>query len=153
MIIFVCINYFDLEAIKERLVKQDVKLVEIQRSRGYSTRKSLTIDKIEKAIKSIKTNMEKAIKRYAPVFVLPTLAAFAIGFIFPFIQGLYLSFCEFTTVKNAKFVGFSNYIKVFQDSTVVLENGEKLPISRNRKEAFGEEYMKYCWDREEAVEV
>ena len=61
--------------------------------------------------------MEKAIKRYAPVFVLPTLAAFAIGFIFPFIQGLYLSFCEFTTVKNAKFVGFSNYIKVFQDAS------------------------------------
>ena len=46
-----------------------------------------------------------------------------------------------------------DYIKVFQDSTVVLENGEKLPISRNRKEAFGEEYMTYCWDREEAVEV
>ena len=45
---------FDLEAIKERLVKQDVKLVEIQRSRGYSTRKSLTIEKIERAIKAIR---------------------------------------------------------------------------------------------------
>ena len=45
---------FDLEAIKERLAKQDVKLVEIQRSRGYSTRKSLTIEKIEKAIKAIR---------------------------------------------------------------------------------------------------
>lgn len=44
-----------------------------------------------------------------------------------------------------------DYIKVFQDSMVVLENGEKLPISRNRKVAFGEEYMKYCWDREEEV--
>ena len=45
---------FDIEAIKERLSKKDVKLVEIQRSRGYSTRKSLTIEKIEKAIKAIR---------------------------------------------------------------------------------------------------
>ena len=49
--------------------------------------------------------MEKAIKRYSPVFVLPTLLAFMIGFIIPFIQGLYLSFCQFTTVNNATFTG------------------------------------------------
>ena len=42
---------------------------------------------------------------------------------------------------------------IFKQIIHYLENGEKLPISRNRKEAFGEEYMKYCWDREEAVEV
>ena len=47
-------NDFDLEAIKERVAKQNIKLVEIQRSRGYSTRKSLTINKIEKAIKAIR---------------------------------------------------------------------------------------------------
>lgn len=47
-------NDFDIEKIQERLSKQDVKLVEIQRSRGYSTRKSLTIEKIEKAIKVIR---------------------------------------------------------------------------------------------------
>ena len=47
-------NDFDIQTIQERLKKQDVKLVEIQRSRGYSTRKSLTIEKIEKAIKAIK---------------------------------------------------------------------------------------------------
>ena len=47
-------NDFDIEKIKERLNKQDVKLVEIQRSRGYSTRKSLTIEQIEKAIKAIR---------------------------------------------------------------------------------------------------
>ncbi len=47
-------NEFDINAIKERLSKKDVKLVEIQRSRGYSTRKSLTIEKIEKAIKAIR---------------------------------------------------------------------------------------------------
>lgn len=60
--------------------------------------------------------MEKAIKRYLPIFVLPTLAAFIIGFIAPFIMGVGLSFCEFTTVKDAKFVGLSNYIKAFQDT-------------------------------------
>ena len=47
-------NDFDIEKIKERLSKQDIKLVEIQRSKGYSTRKSLTIEKIEKAIKAIR---------------------------------------------------------------------------------------------------
>ena len=60
--------------------------------------------------------MEKAIKRYLPIFVLPTLAAFIIGFIAPFIMGVGLSFCEFTTVKDAKFVGLSNYVKAFQDT-------------------------------------
>lgn len=47
-------NDFDIETIQERLKKQDVKLVEIQRSRGYSTRKSLTIEKIEKVINAIR---------------------------------------------------------------------------------------------------
>ena len=61
--------------------------------------------------------MEKAIKRYAPILVLPTFLAFTIGFIVPFFQGLYLSFCQFTTAKNAKFIGFDNYIRVFQDET------------------------------------
>ena len=61
--------------------------------------------------------MEKAIKRYAPIFVLPTFLAFTIGFIVTFFQGLYLSFCQFTTEKNAKFIGLGNYIRVFQDET------------------------------------
>ena len=47
-------NDFDIEAIKQRVSKKDVKLIEIQRSRGYSTRKSLTIDKIENVIKEIR---------------------------------------------------------------------------------------------------
>lgn len=45
---------FDIDTIKARVSKQDIKLIEIQRSKGYSTRKSLTIDKIEKAIKEIR---------------------------------------------------------------------------------------------------
>ena len=52
-------------------------------------------------------------KRYFPVFVLPTLLAFAVAFMVPFIMGIYLSFCDFTTVTNAKFVGISNYVKAF----------------------------------------
>lgn len=61
--------------------------------------------------------MEKAIKKYWPVFLLPTMLAFTIGFIVPFIMGIYLSFCKFTTVTDAKFVGLSNYAKIFGDPT------------------------------------
>ena len=63
--------------------------------------------------------MEKAIKRYFPIFVLPTMLAFAIGFIAPFIMGVYLSFCKFTTVTDAKFVGLENYTKIFTDPTFI----------------------------------
>ena len=61
--------------------------------------------------------MQKAISKYWPVFVLPTLIAFIIGFIWPFIWGTYLSFQRFTTVSKTTFVGIQNYISVFQDST------------------------------------
>ncbi|NLN66334.1 MAG: sugar ABC transporter permease [Clostridiaceae bacterium] len=57
--------------------------------------------------------MQKALKKFFPVFVLPTLIAFLISFIIPFLMGLYLSFTEFTTVNDAKWVGFGNYIKAF----------------------------------------
>lgn len=63
--------------------------------------------------------MEKSIKKFWPVFVLPTLAAFIIGFIWPFIWGIGLSFCKFTTVKNVEFVGLDNYFKLWQDSTFI----------------------------------
>ena len=49
--------------------------------------------------------------------VLPTLIAFIIGFIWPFIWGIFLSFQRFTTVSKTTFVGIQNYISVFQDST------------------------------------
>ena len=61
--------------------------------------------------------MEKTLKKYFPLFVLPTLAAFIIGFIVPFAEGIYLSFCKFTTVGNASWVGVSNYVKAFSDAT------------------------------------
>ena len=60
---------------------------------------------------------EKSMRRYAPVFVAPMLIAFTIGFIVPFILGIYLSFCEFTTVVDAKWVGIANYIKIWGDSS------------------------------------
>ena len=63
--------------------------------------------------------MEKAIKRYFPIYVLPTMIAFTLGFIIPFVEGVYLSFCKFTTVNDAKFIGFANYAKVFADETFV----------------------------------
>ena len=63
--------------------------------------------------------MEKAIKKYWPVFLLPTFAAFAIGFIWPFLWGIYLSFHKFVTVSKTTFVGLDNYFSVFSDPTFV----------------------------------
>ena len=54
-------------------------------------------------------------KRYFPIFALPTLIAFIVGFVIPFILGVYLSFCKFTTVTDAQWIGFSNYTKIFSD--------------------------------------
>nr|WP_296076127.1 sugar ABC transporter permease [uncultured Ruminococcus sp.] len=59
--------------------------------------------------------MVKKHKKYFLIFVLPTLIAFAIGFIYPFFQGIYLSFCKFHTVTDAKLIGFDNYVKAFQN--------------------------------------
>ena len=56
------------------------------------------------------------IKKYFPLFVLPTLAAFTISFIIPFVMGIYLSFNKFTTVANAKWTGVDNYVRAFKNS-------------------------------------
>lgn len=61
--------------------------------------------------------MEKALKKWFPLFVLPTLLAFIVGFIWPFIFGLFLSFTKFTTVSNFKWTGISNYVRAFSDPT------------------------------------
>ncbi|MEG0961639.1 MAG: sugar ABC transporter permease [Lachnospiraceae bacterium] len=61
--------------------------------------------------------MQKSLKKYFPIFALPTLVAFTIGFLVPFIMGIYLSFCKFTTVTDAKFVGIGNYLKIVTDQT------------------------------------
>lgn len=57
--------------------------------------------------------MEQALKKYFPIFVLPTLLAFLIAFFVPFIVGFLLSFTEFTTITDATWVGLNNYQRVF----------------------------------------
>lgn len=57
--------------------------------------------------------MEKNMKKYFPIFLLPTLISFVVVFLIPFIMGIYLSFTKFTTVENATWVGIDNYIKAF----------------------------------------
>ena len=60
--------------------------------------------------------VQRPIKKWAPVFILPTFAAFCIGFVWPFLQGIYLSFCNFNTPKDATWKGIENYTKVFSDA-------------------------------------
>ncbi len=61
--------------------------------------------------------IRRPIRRYFPLFLLPTFAAFCIGFIYPFCKGVYLSFCKFTTTSNAKWIGLGNYVKAFNDAS------------------------------------
>ena len=73
--------------------------------------------------------MQKTLKRYFPLFVLPTLIAFSFAFIIPFVMGVYLSFCKFKTITNAQFVGLDNYIKIFADKDFVNAFGFTLKFS------------------------
>ena len=57
--------------------------------------------------------MQASLKKYFPIFVLPTLIAFSIAFVVPFIIGFLLSFTEFTTVTDAEFNGVQNYVDAF----------------------------------------
>ena len=57
----------------------------------------------------------KAIRKWWALFALPTFAAFIIGFVIPFIMGVYLSFCKFTTVTDSEFIGLKNYQKALAD--------------------------------------
>ncbi len=56
-----------------------------------------------------------SLKKYFPVFVMPTLVAFLIAFVIPFVLGIFLSFTEFTTILDAQWTGISNYIKAFSN--------------------------------------
>lgn len=64
--------------------------------------------------------MEKNIKKYFPIFLFPTLISFVLVFLIPFILGIYLSFTKFSTVENATWIGFDNYIKAFTQDTNFL---------------------------------
>lgn len=59
-------------------------------------------------------------KKYFAFFTLPTLIAFVISFLIPFLLGIYLSFTTFTTVTNSQWVGISNYIHAFTDNNNFL---------------------------------
>ncbi len=59
--------------------------------------------------------MKNNLKKYFGIFALPTTIVFAVVFLIPFILGLYLSFCDFTTVSDSIFTGLSNYKKLFTD--------------------------------------
>ncbi len=59
--------------------------------------------------------VQRPIRRCAPLFILPTFLAFVIGFVWPFLQGIYLSFCKFNTPKDAVWDGISNYTKALTD--------------------------------------
>lgn len=59
--------------------------------------------------------MQSSLKKYFPIFVLPTLIAFAIAFLVPFIMGFLLSFADFTTIADAKPVGLANYQAAFSE--------------------------------------
>ena len=60
------------------------------------------------------------IRKYFPIFVLPTLLAFTAFFIVPFLMGIGLSFTKFTVITKAKFVGLDNYIKAFTSDNEFL---------------------------------
>ena len=76
-----------------------------------------------------RSSRQKTLKRYFPIFVLPTLIAFSFAFIIPFVMGVYLSFCKFKTITNAQFVGLENYIKIFADKDFVNAFGFTLKFS------------------------
>lgn len=59
------------------------------------------------------------IRRWSWLFMGPIIVAFVIGFVWPFIQGIYLSFCEFRLTSDAKFNGFTNYLEAFKDSSFI----------------------------------
>ena len=59
--------------------------------------------------------IRRPIRRCWPLFLLPTALAFCIGFLYPFLLGLYRSFCEFTSPVDYHWAGFSNYIRAFAD--------------------------------------
>ncbi len=67
--------------------------------------------------------MPKMSRFYYALFTLPTILAFTISFLIPFLMGIYLSFTRFTTVTDAHWVGVSNYIRAFSDDRDFLNAG------------------------------
>ena len=71
----------------------------------------------KKHLEGVNSNLVRdPIKKWAWLFILPTFLAFCIGFVWPFIQGIYLSFCKFNVPSDAQWIGIGNYLKVFADA-------------------------------------
>ena len=66
---------------------------------------------------AVNKTMRTSLKKYFPIFMLPTLIAFTIGFVWPFLWGIYLSFFKFKTLKFTEFNGIQNYIVAFNDDS------------------------------------
>ena len=67
--------------------------------------------------------LRRPYERIFPLFLLPMVAAFSIGFIWPFLQGLFLSFTKFKTTSKWEWIGIDNYIKAFQDESFMYSFG------------------------------
>ncbi len=61
--------------------------------------------------------VRRPIQKCFPLFLLPTFAAFCIGFLYPFGKGIFLSFCDFKTTSKWTWIGIGNYIKAFADES------------------------------------
>ena len=73
--------------------------------------------------RSGKNMLKSPMRRWSPLFLMPMVVAFCIGFVWPFLQGLFLSFCQFKTTSKWTWVGFSNYLKAFQDESFLYSFG------------------------------
>ncbi len=62
-------------------------------------------------------SQRRAVQKYGAIFLLPTVAAFIIGFVWPFFQGIYLSFFRFKTLSNTTFTGLKNYMSALSDTS------------------------------------
>ena len=64
-----------------------------------------------------RNSLRAPVRRWSWLFMGPVVVAFIIGFVWPFIQGIYLSFCKFRLISDAEFIGFGNYLKALQDQS------------------------------------
>ena len=72
---------------------------------------------MKKKISNSRSTLSGPLAKWGWFFLGPVTLAFIIGFVWPFFQGIYLSFCKFRLISNTKFVGFDNYIEVFKDGS------------------------------------
>ena len=64
--------------------------------------------------------IRRSTRKWFPLFLGPVVCAFIIGFVWPFVQGIYLSFCQFKLIADAKPIGFGNYVRAFKDAAFAL---------------------------------